>query len=76
MYGRGSTKQEIVDSLYARYGISVRHAKGMLVNFKRDSQGSIFYLSVELGQLVSLAHLYMSSGDQKVTMLHSQNLGY
>lgn len=52
-----------MESLRERYRASAHQVKEKLANFKRDPQGSIFDLNVEIGCLVWLAHPHSPAGN-------------
>lgn len=48
-----------MDSLKSRYGITVKQVKVRLLRLRWDPKRSLFGLSIEVGQLVELAHPYV-----------------
>lgn len=61
-YGCGETTETIVQALQTRYGFSVRPAKERQMKMKKDPQGSVYDLVIEIRNLVSLAHSYIPLG--------------
>lgn len=53
VYGQGSSASDILESLWTKYGTSVRQEKDHLLGLKRDSQESVFDLAMEIGCLVT-----------------------
>lgn len=49
-YASGDSREEIVEALKSRYGLTAKRAKDSLGKLRRDPDRYIFYLSVDIGR--------------------------
>lgn len=63
------TTNPVFKTFRSKYGVSASEAKELLMPIKKDPQGSVYRLAINIQKLVSLAHSYIPVRDREHIIL-------